>query len=343
MVIATARRSTRPAALVRACAAVTVCILQACATEVTEEVATGSQGVSPNDPSWGCYDPQPGHPTAAEQQSFVARVGRAAQRAEAEVGVPAAAIAAMAAVESGYGFTRTALYAQNYFGYKMPAGGAGSRGSYTLECQPAWDVGNVYVVFASLEDSVSWVANRLATSSLYAPTTQRYQADRRAGVDVVTAVNRWVEGITYAGYNPYHEQYIAKITGAIARHRLYALSENASASPSPDVGGGSEPQPPSSTGTWVAIDQPAENQTVSGTVPIVVTTGGGTEPVTKVLFYSVTSAGHRYLIATDSTPPFEIGWATAGWVPNGSYQLVVEAYVGETKAATGVRRVNVLN
>jgi hypothetical protein len=65
--------------------------------------------------------------------------------------------------------------------------------------------------------------------------------------------------------------------------------------------------------------------------------------VTKVLFYSVNSAGNAYLIATDSAAPFGIGWATEGWVPNGPYTLVVEAYVGETKVATGMRHVDVFN
>lgn len=337
--------------ITRVCAVVAVCIMQACTAGETEAVASGSHNITPNDPTWGCYDPQPGHPTASEQQSFLGAAAPAAQRAEAQFGVPAAAIAAMSAVESGFGFTRTALYARNYFGFKMPSSGAGGRGAYTLECQPADDVGNVYIVFASLDDSLGYVANRLATLSRYAPATQRYQADRAAGVDVVTAVNRWVEGITYAGYNPNHQAYISAITGAIARFQLYSLSASRAdqASPVGGNGGGGEPPPPAppspppATNTWLAIDQPQENETVWGTVPIVVTTGGGAQPVTQVRFYSVDSAGYAYLIATDTAAPFQIGWATEGWVPNGPYTLQIEAYVGETKVATGLRRVNVFN
>lgn len=55
--------------------------------------------------SWLCYGPQSGHPTTAERQAFVERVSTAAIKAEQDYGVPAAAIAAMAIIESGYGFT----------------------------------------------------------------------------------------------------------------------------------------------------------------------------------------------------------------------------------------------
>ena len=57
---------------------------------------------------WGCDDPQPGHPTAAEKRAFVVEVGSLAMRAEERNGVPAAAITAMAILESGYGWTRLA-------------------------------------------------------------------------------------------------------------------------------------------------------------------------------------------------------------------------------------------
>jgi hypothetical protein len=68
---------------------------------------------------WGCYDPKPGHPTAAERQQFVNDISTHAVYAEQNHGVPAAALVAMAIVESGYGWTRTALEAHNFFGWKF--------------------------------------------------------------------------------------------------------------------------------------------------------------------------------------------------------------------------------
>lgn len=68
--------------------------------------------------------PEPGHPTAAEKSAFLATNGVVAQGAERTYGIPAAAILAMAAVEGGYGFTRTALFAKNAFGYEFGSSAA---------------------------------------------------------------------------------------------------------------------------------------------------------------------------------------------------------------------------
>jgi len=95
-----------------------------------------------NDPdckqlTWGPYDPKPGHPTAAERQDFIDKISPIAKKGEERFKVPAAAIAAMAMQESGYGFTRTALNANNLFGFKVPSKGSpGGRGNTPLSASP---------------------------------------------------------------------------------------------------------------------------------------------------------------------------------------------------------------
>src|SRR4051812_35626303 len=69
--------------------------------------------------AWDCYAPEPGHPTPDEKTAFIREAGLSALKAERTYGIPASAILAMAAVEGGFGYTRTALYANNSFGYKF--------------------------------------------------------------------------------------------------------------------------------------------------------------------------------------------------------------------------------
>jgi hypothetical protein len=146
-----------------------------------------------DDPNWGCYDPAPGHPTASEQAAFIAKASRVAVSLEQEYGVPAAALAAMAAQESGYGWTRIARMANNYFGWKAKEG---APDAYRLRCQPTdSDPNAFYVKFQSIDDSMATVANNLRTSRNYEKVTARYQADLKAGVDPAVAARLWIDGI----------------------------------------------------------------------------------------------------------------------------------------------------
>ena len=158
----------------------------------------------PDDPRWGCYDAAPGHPTDDERRRFIAEIAPAALAAEHAGGPPATGIAAMAALEAGYGWTRTALFANNLFGWKYTsAAAAGGRGHWTLACQPASDPGKDYVTFGDHADSVTFVSGKLATNARYAPSTRRYHDELRGGVAPTAAVEHWVRGIAAAGYNPY--------------------------------------------------------------------------------------------------------------------------------------------
>lgn len=142
--------------------------------------------------NWSVYDALPGHPTFEEKQRFSSAAIASGGRMERDFGVPAEAIAAMAILESGYGWTRTALFANNYFGWKQTQSGVEN---YTLICQPSWDVGNNYVIYQSLEDSMKQVSRRLRDSPYYKDDTTRFKREIEAGIDRKTAVRNWIEGI----------------------------------------------------------------------------------------------------------------------------------------------------
>jgi len=155
--------------------------------------ASAQTGPSENDPNWGCYDPAPGHPTAAERAAFITQTSTIAGSLEQRYGVPAAALAAMAAQESGYGWTRIARFANNYFGWKAKEG---APDAYHLKCQPTdTDPNAFYVRYQSLDDSMAAVAKNLGTSPNYKKDAARYQADLKAGVDPAIAARVWIDGI----------------------------------------------------------------------------------------------------------------------------------------------------
>ncbi len=200
-----------------------------CVAPPAEEVAeTSSAATSPHDPAWDCYAPEPGHPTAAEKQAFLTRGATYAKEAERTYGVPAAALLAMSAIEGGYGFTRIAQLANNSFGYKFTnTSAAGGRSSYTLACQPAWDANNRYIAFYDQRDGFLFVARKLATRAdwaNYKAATDRYRADRAAGVAVRVAVDRWVDGIADAGYNYDPPTYKRALKSLMTSANLYVHS-----------------------------------------------------------------------------------------------------------------------
>jgi hypothetical protein len=185
--------------------AVLTCTLAACSgigNEPAGPQASADLAAARADPTWGCSEPQPGHPTAAEQTAFVEEVASLAARAEERHGVPAAAITAMAILESGYGWSRLAQSTNNLMGWKyFPEAPAGGRDSWVLEC-PELGTSDRFVVFRDRAEAIDFVASQLASTDNYRADTERYRRDRASGVDVTEAVDRWVEGIA----DPYSSQ-----------------------------------------------------------------------------------------------------------------------------------------
>ncbi|WP_191060906.1 glucosaminidase domain-containing protein [Geminicoccus harenae] len=159
-----------------------------------EESAT-AETASTAEAGWGCQQPQPGHPTQAEERTFVDEVGRLAQQAEREHGVPAAALTAMAIQESGYGWTRMAQETNNLLAWKyVPGPAVGDRKAWQIDC-PEPGPHDRFVVFADRAEAIDFVAEQLATTPNYRADTQRYHRDRASQVDVRQAVDRWIDGI----------------------------------------------------------------------------------------------------------------------------------------------------
>jgi hypothetical protein len=162
--------------------------------------------------NWGPYNPMPGHPSLKEREEFVRVVGPLAKAAEARYGVPAAALAAMSIDESGYGWTRTALNANNLFGFKYTKTAAKAGFTrYVLPCQPASDVGNAYVIYPSYSEAFDMVAERLATLSYYSAATKKYVATEPKTREAIRA---WVKAIALH-YNCCPARYIKSITRTI--------------------------------------------------------------------------------------------------------------------------------
>ena len=162
-------------------------------TEPAAPVSAGADGGS-------CFAPLAGHPTSEERQAFVAEVSRLATRAEEQHGVPAAAVAAMAIQESGYGWTELARQTNDILAWKYTTAAAvGGRDFWVLDCGTSEDR---YIMFDDRPQAVDFVAKQLATSDNYAAATRRYREERDRGVDVVVAVDRWVDDIA----DPYSTQ-----------------------------------------------------------------------------------------------------------------------------------------
>ena len=186
------------------------------------------------DSATSCFAPLPGHPTPAEQRAFVDEVSRLAVEAERHHGVPAAAIAAMAIQESGYGWTTLAQQTNDILAWKYTtASAAGGRNSWVFDCGASKDR---YIVFPDRAQAVDFVAQQLATSDNYAAATDRYREERAQGVPVVDAIDRWIDDIADP-YSTRPEDYRAAIKRVMndpfspsvrrsPNENLYRLSES---------------------------------------------------------------------------------------------------------------------
>jgi hypothetical protein len=221
-------------------ALILISLLSACAGHGDDRATTeapSDAALAETSAAWGCFEPQPGHPTEAERRAFVEEVAPLATRAEERHGVPATAIMAMAILESGYGWTRLAQNTNNLLGWKYFPEAAGEREFWVLEC-PEQGISDRLLVFRDRAEAIDYVAEQLATSDNYRADTQRYIRDRGSGVDVVEAVDRWVDGIADP-YSTQPEEYRASLRrvmsetyefaeGQVPGGDLYSLSEAAS-------------------------------------------------------------------------------------------------------------------
>jgi hypothetical protein len=159
---------------------------------------------------WGCHGTKPGHPTAEERAAFVREVSELAIAAEKTHGVPASALAAIAIAESGYGYTRIALDANNLFAWKFVPAAAKSLKEYVLHCDER-RARMRFAAFDSKAHAFDFVASKLATLEAYRDHTSAYQAARKRGVAAEAAVKAWIDGVA-SRYSRKPEVFARKLT-----------------------------------------------------------------------------------------------------------------------------------
>jgi hypothetical protein len=157
---------------------------------------------------WGCHGTKPGHPTPEERAAFVREVSELAVKAEKTHGVPASALAAIAIAESGYGYTRIALDANNLFAWKFVPAAANSLKEYVLRCEKRRAR---FAAFDSKAHAFDFVAKKLATLEAYRQHTEAYQAARKRGEAAEAAVKAWIEGVA-SRYSGKPAEFTRKIT-----------------------------------------------------------------------------------------------------------------------------------
>lgn len=188
---------------------------------------------------WGCHGTKPGHPTPAERLAFIREASDLAVKAEAKHGVPASALTALAIVESGYGWTRLALEANNFFAWKSAPSAAAGRKFFVSKCHSRAGGKNRFVIFASRADAFDFVAAKLASLPQYADHTKAYHAARKRGDPPDVAAKAWVAGIAkrYSGKPAAFANKLTRLMNdptepsdvVSAEHNLYRLSARASA------------------------------------------------------------------------------------------------------------------
>jgi flagellum-specific peptidoglycan hydrolase FlgJ len=179
------------------------------------------------------YNPAIGHPTYNEQVEFIDSIKNAAILANSMYGVPASAIIAMACVEGGYGFTRSAYYANNIFGIKVWAQNPVS--GWQLKGQPDENDGRVPVIasygqdrrifrenvrydnwyrrFVSREEAINYLCDLI--SRKYQPARANYQKRIWAGTSPQKASKQFCREIADLGYNHLGGDYYERKIGAI--------------------------------------------------------------------------------------------------------------------------------
>jgi hypothetical protein len=159
---------------------------------------------------WGCHGTKPGHPTPEERAAFIREVSELAVKAEKTHGVPASALAAIAIAESGYGYTRVAIHANNLFAWKFVPAAANSVKEYVLDCQRRRAKAR-FAAFDSKAHAFDFVASRLATLEAYRRHTEAYQAARKRGEAAEAAVQAWLHGVA-TSYSHKPAEFVRKIT-----------------------------------------------------------------------------------------------------------------------------------
>lgn len=99
-----------------------------------------------------------GHPTQEEARAFLEDIKPIAIELGQKYQIPASVVMAMAAMESGYGFSRNAVFANNFFGIKQWWGNESN--AYQLKGQPDEYEGKVAILKKSDDGQIIYDENR---------------------------------------------------------------------------------------------------------------------------------------------------------------------------------------
>lgn len=192
------------------------------------------------------YNPAIGHPTTNEEVNFINDVKNAAISAGSTYGIPASAIIGMACVEGGYGFTRSAYYANNIFGIKV--WGQNPANGWQLKGQPDENEGRVPVIasrggdrnifqenarydnwyrrFASRREAIDYLCGLIIRK--YQQARTNYQRRIAAGASPQKASKEFCREIADLGYNHLGgDYYEGKIGATMDRWNLYQYDRKA--------------------------------------------------------------------------------------------------------------------
>ncbi|MDT8858874.1 S-layer homology domain-containing protein [Alkalihalobacillus sp. MEB130] len=181
------------------------------------------------------YLPMKVRPTTQEQERFIQEIAPHAVRASERWGIPASAIIGMSIIESGFGTTRTAHFANNLFGIKV--WGGNSSNAWQLQGQPDEDFepipiienlgpdriifdetkrrDNWYRQFSSYEESVNFLAGTLLLNQRYGFARDQYRTRINNGMSIENASREYLFDIAHAGYNHLGGNYYRDTVGRI--------------------------------------------------------------------------------------------------------------------------------
>ncbi len=190
-----------------------------------------------------------GHPTATEEMSFILDIKEEAIRQARQYKLPASAIIGIAMLESGSGYTRTAVIANNIFGLKI-WNGAGAANAWQLKGQPDEDEGRVkilqrlptkqfifeeknrrdnwYQVFGSWNESLDFFVTEVLLFQTgkwprdYRHVSEKYQANIAAGLSKKDASLQFIYEIAENGYTSKGPSfYLDRIGAIMEKYNLY--------------------------------------------------------------------------------------------------------------------------
>ena len=169
------------------------------------------------------------------KESFINKISIPAMEANDKWGIPASVIIGMAVLESGYGTTRIAVHANNFFGIKV--WGYNPKNAWQLKGQPDEDYepvpvlvdygddrkifdeskrrDNWYRLFNSYKEAVDYLAKDLLSNQRYGFAKLNYEERIKKGWSLEKAAKEYLYDIAEAGYNHLGGEYYRNKVGKV--------------------------------------------------------------------------------------------------------------------------------